>query len=336
MGTECITEPSGAKETKGPKSVRLLDSVKKYLFVMGSCLLLFAAARNSFHWQVHRIWGATGSLWQSYWDFIYDKLGRDNDFMFCFAAMWVVSGCVFWLANAFFMMLDITGIPQCIKKYKIQEDVQMDMQQFKKTIKLVLFNQVVIGLVFCYGVTWSFIKRGNSIGGELPSFHWVLFEILVFSLVEEFFFYYTHRLLHHPRLYKHIHKKHHEWTAPIGIVAIYAHPIEHLFSNILPPALGPLLMGSHLATALLWFSIALLSTTISHCGYHLPLFPSPEAHDYHHLKFNQNYGVLGVLDRLHGTDIQFRNSKQYQRHLMLLSLVPLSQQYPSSPKKKPE
>jgi hypothetical protein len=50
MGTECITEPSGAKETKGPKSVRLLDSVKKYLFVMGSCLLLFAAARNSFHW----------------------------------------------------------------------------------------------------------------------------------------------------------------------------------------------------------------------------------------------------------------------------------------------
>ncbi|XP_060562512.1 fatty acid hydroxylase domain-containing protein 2-like, partial [Ruditapes philippinarum] len=124
MGTECITEPSGAKETKGPKSVRLLDSVKKYLFVMGSCLLLFAAARNSFHWQVHRIWGATGSLWQSYWDFIYDKLGRDNDFMFCFAAMWIVSGCVFWLANAFFMVLDITGIPQCIKKYKIQEDVQ--------------------------------------------------------------------------------------------------------------------------------------------------------------------------------------------------------------------
>ena len=31
-----------------------------------------------------------------------------------------------------------------------------------------------------------------------------------------------------------------------------------------------------------------------------------QAHDFHHLKFNQCYGVLGVLDYLHGTDQQFR------------------------------
>lgn len=40
------------------------------------------------------------------------------------------------------------------------------------------------------------------------------------------------RLLHHPYLYKHVHKLHHEWTAPIGIVAIYAHPVEYLTSNL--------------------------------------------------------------------------------------------------------
>ncbi|GFT35923.1 fatty acid hydroxylase domain-containing protein, partial [Nephila pilipes] len=50
--------------------------------------------------------------------------------------------------------------------------------------------------------------------------------------------------------------------------------------------------------------------------------------------FNQNFGVLGVLDRLHGTDSLFRNSKVYQRHIMLLSLVPLKQLYPDDPKKK--
>jgi len=92
------------------------------------------------------------------------------------------------------------------------------------------------------------------------------------------------RLLHHPYLYRRVHKMHHEWTAPIGVTSIYAHPIEHVFSNMLPPVLGPLLMGSHFATALLFFVLALVSTTISHCGYHFPFLPSPEAHDFHHQK----------------------------------------------------
>ena len=92
------------------------------------------------------------------------------------------------------------------------------------------------------------------------------------------------RLLHSPALYRRIHKWHHEWTAPISITALYAHPLEHVLSNYLPPFLGVLLLGSHVATAWLWFSMALLSTINAHSGYHLPFFPSPEAHDFHHLK----------------------------------------------------
>jgi len=42
------------------------------------------------------------------------------------------------------------------------------------------------------------------------------------------------RLLHHATVYKYIHKKHHEWKAPIGVTAVYAHPVEHIVSNLLP------------------------------------------------------------------------------------------------------
>ena len=42
---------------------------------------------------------------------------------------------------------------------------------------------------------------------------------------------FEHRILHTSYLYKNVHKQHHEWTAPIGIGAAYAHPIEFAFGT---------------------------------------------------------------------------------------------------------
>ena len=60
--------------------------------------------------------------------------------------------------------------------------------------------------------------------------------------------------------------------------------------------------------------------------------PSPEQHDYHHakfdslfayffdglsLRFTQNFGHLGLLDYLHGTNAKFLNSVEYKRNFVL-------------------
>jgi hypothetical protein len=49
-------------------------------------------------------------------------------------------------------------------------------------------------------------------------------------------------------------------------------------------------------------------------------------------RFNQWFGLFGVLDRLHGTDTVFRNSRSYARHTTLLTLVPAREVYPDEPK----
>ena len=51
-------------------------------------------------------------------------------------------------------------------------------------------------------------------------------------------------------------------------------------------------------------------------------------------RFVSNFGVLGILDRLHGTDSMFRASKAYERHFLMLSLTPVSVLYPEEQDKK--
>uniref|UniRef100_A0A7G3AEN2 Putative c-4 sterol methyl oxidase n=1 Tax=Lutzomyia longipalpis TaxID=7200 RepID=A0A7G3AEN2_LUTLO len=144
-----------------------------------------------------------------------------------------------------------------------------------QVISTVLFNQFIVGIPMNLLAYKVMTYRGIVPNRELPTFHWVLLELAVCILVEEIGFYYSHRFLHNKHIYKFIHKQHHEWTAPISVTAVYCHPIEHIFSNLLPPFLGVLIMGSHVATAWLWFSLAILSTLNAHSGYHLPFFPSP-------------------------------------------------------------
>ncbi|XP_043453539.1 fatty acid hydroxylase domain-containing protein 2 [Prionailurus viverrinus] len=327
-------EAGSMRQEKPKQEERIWGSMRRAAFILSSGLLLLVAFSNSVSGQLQRFWDASGCFQQAQWERLLSTFEGKEWILYIIATI-LVPALVFWSFNGLLLVADTARKPNFISRYRIQvgQNEPVDTMKLRQSMRTVLFNQCMISVpmvIFLYPI----IKmRGDPYRRELPTFHWFLLELAIFTLINEVLFYYSHRLLHHPTLYKKIHKKHHEWTAPIGVISFYTHPIEHVASNMLPVVLGPILMGSHLSSIAVWFSLALICATVSHCGYHLPFLPSPEFHDYHHLRFNQCYGVLGVLDHLHGTDTMFKQTKAYERHRLLLGFTPLSESIPDPPKK---
>ena len=120
----------------------------------------------------------------------------------------------------------------------------------------------------------------------------------VFCLMaEDFYHYFAHRALHYGPLYKKIHKLHHEFSAPFGLAAEYAHPIETLTLGI-GFFVGPAILLAcgvemHVLTMAIWLAVRLIAVVDVHSGYDfpwslrnfLPCWGGSDFHDYHHMAF---------------------------------------------------
>ncbi|KAG0724909.1 Fatty acid hydroxylase domain-containing protein 2 [Chionoecetes opilio] len=300
-----------------PREWRVMKPLVKPMAVVVAALLLL---QPSFLW---RFWAWSGAFWQACYDRVLGACGNDGSLAYMYGTS-VVGYFTYWVVGGLYTLADLSSSPHLLRRYKTQPGTNhpVPARPLIKCVVVVHVNQLVLGLPFVEACRRALVLRGADFSHTLPSLPLAMLHLAVFTLIEEVLFYYGHRLCHHRLLYKHIHKLHHEWQSPIAITAAYAHPLEHLFVNMAPIMVGPLLLGSHPAVVWVWVFLATLSVLLTHSGYHLPLLPSPQFHDFHHLKFTGCYGVLGVLDRLHGTDAQFRSTLAHHRDKMFFSLDP--------------
>ena len=97
---------------------------------------------------------------------------------------------------------------------------------------------------------------------------------------------------------------HHRFKAPIALSSLYAHPVELVFGNALSTLAPPFLFGTNIYIFYGMLVIGVCSTMSDHSGFCFPWSSSsiqPDFHDWHHEKFDENFGLLGICDRFHNT-----------------------------------
>ena len=141
---------------------------------------------------------------------------------------------------------------------------------------------------------------------------YLLFSVLLAIVVHDTYFYWTHRLMHHPKLFRFFHLVHHRSTNPSPWAAYSFHPSEAIIEGgvilvvVMTVPIHPIAIGLFLL-----FMIAF--NVYGHLGYEI--FPkwilksklgswinTSTNHNMHHHYFKGNYGLyFRFWDRVMGT-----------------------------------
>jgi len=200
---------------------------------------------------------------------------------------------------------------RCFDRYKIQPRKPISWTEIFECLRLVWLTRVLVEFpLYCIALPAYLQYQGLPFGyDEIPPWTTYVWKMYLCLALEDLYHYFCHRLLHHPFIYGKVHKIHHTYTAPFGIVAEYAHPIETLVLGI--GFFVPLIvMCDHCIFMFVWFLVRQVQTHEAHIGYSfphnplhmLPFYGGAVAHDLHHKTFTCNYSsTFTYWDRLFGT-----------------------------------
>jgi len=155
---------------------------------------------------------------------------------------------------------------------------------------------------------------------DFSSYSWGYagFSLVALIVLHDTYFYWVHRLMHHPRLFMLMHATHHKSRNPTPWAALAFHPLEAMLEIAIVPLLA-FFMPFHPLTLFVFATWSLAWNVLGHSGFEVfpkgfvkhPIFKwfnTSTHHNMHHHRSGCNYGLyFNFWDRVMGT-----NHKAYE------------------------
>lgn len=160
-----------------------------------------------------------------------------------------------------------------------------------------IFTAIALGVMVAYQHGYTRIYTNFHTHGLI----WYLVSIGLVLLIHETYYYWLHRWMHRPGVYKWVHKVHHDSLTTSSWTAFSFHPLESTLQALLIPALT-FVLPLHVSAVGLILIIMTLSGAVNHLN--TELYPhtfdqhwlgrwliGATHHSLHHSQFRYNYGL---------------------------------------------
>eukprot|EP01134_Creolimax_fragrantissima_P005300 CFRG5300T1 len=148
---------------------------------------------------------------ESVWRWFYEDVFHESKPAMAIVGVNAWGFILYWGMGGIYIILDLLK-PKWITQYSVQPNKEepLSLSVLYKIVKRVVLNQVIVG----FGVGIVMYQIGIYTGmtykpEEIPSLETFFYHFVVFLMIEEIGFYYSHRLFHEiAYLYKNFHKLH--------------------------------------------------------------------------------------------------------------------------------
>ena len=224
----------------------------------------------------------------------------------------IITGRYFIVAGLFYLVFYIWFFERWALR-------KINSKNYKKTqFRIEVMWSMVTALIFSIAgaVTVILWQKGyTKVYTNIADYGWWYLptSLMVFMMLHETYYYWLHRWMHIPRIFKIVHKVHHNSNITSPFTAFSFHPIEGLLQAIFLPTML-MILPMHYYVIIIQLTIMTISSVINHLD--IEIYPAgfhknPIAkwligashHSLHHKQFKYNYGLYFTFwDKIKNTE----------------------------------